>query len=58
MKVKNYILYITLFVISLIPLQGFATENEESEEFNINELIDEHIGDSHDFHLFDYNGHA
>ena len=58
MKVKNYILYITLFVISLIPLQGFATENEGSEEFNINELIDEHIGDSHDFHLFDYNGHA
>ena len=31
MKVKNYILYITLFVISLIPLQGFATENEGSE---------------------------
>ena len=29
MKVKNYILYITLFVTSLIPLQGFATENEE-----------------------------
>ncbi|WP_424652382.1 F0F1 ATP synthase subunit A [Capnocytophaga sputigena] len=58
MKVKNYILYITLFVISLIPLKGFATENEGIEEFNINELIDEHIGDSHDFHLFDYKGHA
>ena len=58
MKVKNYVLYITLFVISLIPLQGFATENEGIEEFNINELIDEHIGDSHDFHLFDYKGHA
>ena len=58
MKVKNYVLYITLFVISLIPLQGFSTENEGIEEFNINELIDEHIGDSHDFHLFDYKGHA
>ena len=58
MKVNCYILYITLFIISLIPLQSFATDSQGKEEFNINELIDEHIGDSHDFHLFDYNGHA
>ena len=58
MKIKNYILYITLFVTSLIPLQGFATENEEGEPFQINDLIDEHINDSHDFHLFDYKGHT
>ncbi|WP_299527892.1 F0F1 ATP synthase subunit A [uncultured Lutibacter sp.] len=32
--------------------------NHEEKEFNASELINEHIGDSHDFHIADWNGHA
>ncbi len=57
MTLRKYITYISLFLVFLFPLYSFADE-QEKEPFNINELIDEHIGDSHDFHLFDYNGHS
>nr|WP_314560509.1 F0F1 ATP synthase subunit A [uncultured Capnocytophaga sp.] len=58
MALKKYIAYIALFLVFLLPTISFSADNQEKEPFNINELIDEHIGDSHDFHLFDYNGHA
>ena len=58
MALKKYIAYIALFLVFLLPTISFCADNQEKEPFNINELIDEHIGDSHDFHLFDYNGHA
>ena len=59
MALKGYIAYIALFLVSLFPLQGFASANEAEEEpFQINKLIDEHINDSHDFHVMDFNHHA
>lgn len=58
MKVKNCIAYITLFLIALFPLVGNASASQDDKPFSINDLIDEHTGDSHDFHLFDYNGHS
>lgn len=58
MKVKNCITYITLFLIALFPLVSNASASQDDKPFNINDLIDEHTGDSHDFHLFDYNGHS
>lgn len=30
----------------------------EKKEFNSTDLINSHIGDAHDFHIFDWNGHA
>jgi len=32
--------------------------NQEGKEFNPSELINEHIGDSHGFHIADWKGHA
>lgn len=32
--------------------------NQEEKEFSPSELINEHIGDSHGFHIADWNGHA
>ncbi|RZJ71996.1 MAG: ATP synthase F0 subunit A [Flavobacterium sp.] len=32
-------------------------EAAEEKEFNASELINSHIGDSHEFHIFDWNGH-
>ncbi len=29
----------------------------EGKEFNASDLINSHIGDSHEFHIFDWNGH-
>ena len=31
---------------------------QEEKEFSPAELINEHIGDSHDFHIADWKGHA
>lgn len=31
--------------------------SHENKEFNAGELINDHIGDSHDFHIADWNGH-
>ena len=55
MKVKNYLIYLTLFLISFSPLNTLAAEEEPLQ---MTELINEHINDAHDFHLFDYNGHS
>jgi F-type H+-transporting ATPase subunit a len=32
-------------------------ENSQEKEFNASEMINEHIGDSHEFHIMDWNGH-
>lgn len=34
-----------------------AVASHEKKEFNASELINSHIGDSHDFHIADWNGH-
>lgn len=35
-----------------------AHGEDHSEEFNAGDMIMHHIADAHDWHLFDYNGHA
>lgn len=49
---------IVLLLLVAIPFFALAQEetSEESKEFNPTELINSHIGDSHEFHLFDWNG--
>ena len=42
------------------PVAGSHKEldtHAEDEEFNASELINSHIGDAHDFHIADWNGH-
>ena len=42
------------------PVAGSHKEldaHSEDEEFNASELINSHIGDAHDFHIADWNGH-
>ena len=34
-----------------------TTEHKVNEEFNASEMINDHIGDSHEFHIIDINGH-
>ena len=34
------------------------TVSSKEKEFSTTDLIDSHIGDSHDFHIADWNGHA
>ena len=33
-------------------------DSSKEKEFNATDLINSHIGDSHDFHIADWNGHA
>lgn len=35
-----------------------AHDSAEEKEFNASDLINSHIGDSHEFHIADWNGHA
>lgn len=37
---------------------GESVGHEIEKEFNAGELINSHIGDAHDFHIADWNGHA
>jgi len=54
MSVKKIVL---LFLIA-VPFLGTATERDTKEkEFDSTELINSHIGDSHEFHIADWNGH-
>ncbi|WP_082041742.1 F0F1 ATP synthase subunit A [Lacinutrix sp. Hel_I_90] len=51
---------ITIVVLALIPMVSLALEGDqhgEDKEFNASELINDHIGDSHEFHIADWNGH-
>lgn len=62
MKTENFrslkILFLGIF-ISLISSSAFATSKDtEGEEFNVSETIMHHIGDTHDFHIMDWDGHA
>lgn len=54
-KVLNVILLATLLLLSTKSIAGHG--EEEGKEFNATELINSHIGDSHDFHIADWNGH-
>lgn len=45
-------------VIAGSETQNHHAVGHEKKEFNATELINSHIGDAHDFHIFDWNGHA
>jgi F-type H+-transporting ATPase subunit a len=38
-------------------VENHIKENSQEKEFNASEMINEHIGDSHEFHIMDWNGH-
>ena len=52
-----------LTVLFLIPFFGFVNAQEHKDEaskeddFNVTEMILHHVGDSHNFHILDWNGH-
>lgn len=53
--------YLLVLSVVLMPFISKATNGDQTladeiEEFDATELIQHHIADSHDFHLFDYNG--
>lgn len=41
----------------VLPLSGFASDPEEGGDFDPKELINEHVWDSHEFHIADWDGH-
>lgn len=52
---------ITLLAFTLFPFFALASDGDkhgEEKEFNASDLINSHIGDSHEFHIADWNGHA
>lgn len=55
-KVLNIVLLATLLLASTKSIAGHGIEEAE-KEFNATDLINSHIGDSHDFHIADWNGH-
>ena len=46
-----------VFACSSLKAQEHQEETVKEEEFNITEMIMHHIGDSHNFHILDWNGH-
>jgi F-type H+-transporting ATPase subunit a len=49
---------LVILSIALLPVKGFAGGgSSEGDEFNATDLINSHIGDSHEFHVADWNGH-
>ena len=40
-----------------VKAHGENVGHEIEKEFNASELINSHIGDSHDFHIADWDGH-
>lgn len=63
---KTGIKFLSSLVLFFIGVATFANEGHDihdevehvEEEFSATELINSHIGDSHDFHIADWNGHA
>ena len=68
---KKSLQFLFAAFVACIPLIGFANTTVDStvvatehsvvtdleEEFNATEMINSHIGDSHEFHIADFNGH-
>lgn len=58
MRIKNPVRILFLLSLFSLPLLGFASDNqEENDGFDPNELINEHVWDSHEFHIADWDGH-
>jgi len=61
---KKSIKLFTVLVLAMLPFFATASNDEhnnahqtEEKEFDANELISGHIGDSHEFHIADWDGH-
>jgi len=55
---KITIQFLAILLVTLLPLSAFAGgSHSEDKEFNATDLINSHIGDSHEFHIADWNGH-
>lgn len=51
---------VLLIALLAVPFLGFSADSEESHGeggFNAGEMIMHHIGDAHDWHILDYDGH-
>ncbi|MGB3775522.1 MAG: F0F1 ATP synthase subunit A, partial [Leeuwenhoekiella sp.] len=57
MRIKNPVRILFLLSLMVIPMLGFASDPEEGEKFDPKELINEHVWDSHEFHVADWDGH-
>jgi F-type H+-transporting ATPase subunit a len=59
MKISIFFTRVLLVMImALSPVFSFAGGgHDEGKEFNATDLINSHIGDSHEFHIADWNGH-
>lgn len=55
---RNFLIVCFTFLFSCISFANDDSAVEEKPAFNINETIFGHIGDNHDWHMWDYNGHA
>ena len=59
MIVRNFIQYICLLALLLLPLKGFSEGTEGGEKgTDLTEVVNSHIGDAHEFHLFEKDGHS
>ena len=58
-QIKKLILgvFFVLATSSMLLAQEHHEENTKEEEFNITNMIMHHIGDSHNFHILDWDGH-
>lgn len=45
-------------VVATAEAENHHAVGHEKKEFNSTDLINSHIGDAHDFHILDWNGHA
>ncbi|NBL65370.1 F0F1 ATP synthase subunit A [Flavobacterium sp. NST-5] len=50
-------LYVKAEAVDPVHGNHVETHGEVEEEFNASDLINSHIGDSHEFHIADWNGH-
>ena len=57
MRIKNPIRLLFLLSLMAFPAFGFASDSEDPGDFDPKELIDEHVWDSHEFHIADWDGH-
>lgn len=55
MIAKNPIKFIATLMLVVLPFVSNASNGEK--EFNASDMINDHIGDSHEFHIADWNGH-
>ncbi len=58
MKINKVISFIILFFLTVALSPAVASEGESAVKFNPGKMITEHIGDTHDWHLWGEGEHA